>query len=305
MAQHPFSPDVERTAIALAYRPDGLIADRVLPRSRVGRRQFTYTEHDRQSLTLIPNTRIGRKSAAEQIEFGSREIEARAKSYGLSCVIPNDDEQNAPPNNRPSDNAVTALLDLIALDRERRVANLVFGAATYGTNTGTPNTKWSTAATSKPITDLMSARDACVKKPNKLVLGKSVWATLSTHPKVVEAVRGITENGVVSPEQIAQMLGISEVIVGESWADSAPKGKTSVRADLWGKHAAFLHVAADPTVKGGAPTFGLTAEYKGRRVLNRPVTIGLDDGVEYLVGEDVAELIIAPDLGYLLTDVIA
>ena len=96
MANFPFSPDVERTAIAIAYRPDGMIADRVLPRTPVGKRQFTYTKHDRQSLTLIPDTRIGRRSSANQVEFGSEDVEASVQSYGLTTVVPNDDERNAP-----------------------------------------------------------------------------------------------------------------------------------------------------------------------------------------------------------------
>lgn len=305
MANFPFAPDVERTAIAIAFRPEGMIADRVLPRASVGKRQFSYTVHDRKSLTHIPDTRIGRRSSANQVEFGSADVEASTSPYGLTTVIPNDDERNAPEGNKPSDTAVISLMGLIALDRERRVAEKVFGAATYGANTSAPAKKWSAYADSNPIADLKLARDACLKKPTKLVLGKEVWASLSTHPRIVEAIRGITENGLVTEAQLAQMLGVDEVIVGETWHDAAPKGKDAQRTFLWGKNAAFLHVSPHPAVRGGSPTFGLTAEFGGRRVLNRQVTIGLDGGVEYLVGEDLCELITAPDLGYLLTSVIA
>lgn len=305
MANFPFSPDVERTAIVLAHRPEGMIADRVLPRAKVNKREFSYAVHDRKSLTSIPQTLIGRKSAVNQVEFGSQEVQSSVRSYGLSTAIPNDDERNAPAGNKPSDSAVTSLYDLIALDREKRVADIVFAAETYGTNTGTPDTKWSTLATSNPIGDLKAARDACLKKPNKLIIGKEVWSVLCTHPKIVAAVHGITDSGIVREAQIAQLFDVAEVIVGETWHDSAPKGKDAVKSWLWGKHVAFLHVAQNPAANGGSPTFGFTAEYEGRRVLKRAVTMGLQDGIEYLVGEDVRELVTAPDLGYLLTSVIA
>lgn len=305
MANFPFTPDTERTAIAIAYRPEGMIADRVLPRTPIGKRQFTYTVHDRESLTKIPDTRIGRRSSPNQVEFGAGDIEATVASYGLSTVIPNDDEANAPDGAKPSDTAVTSLMDLVALDRERRVAEKVFKAATYGNNTSAPDKKWNDYADSNPIANLTAARDACLKKPNKLVLGKEVWSVLSTHPRIVSAIRGITENGLIAEAMLAQMLGLDEIIVGETWHDAAPRGKGVSRTFLWGKCAAFMHVAQNPAVRGGVPTFGLTAEYQGRRVLRRDVTIGLDGGVEYLVGEDVCELVTAPDLGFLLTEVIA
>ena len=307
MADYPFSPDVERTAIALAYRPEGLIADRVLPRTKVAKRNFTYTVFDRESLMKIPDTRIGRKSQANTVEFGSSEVECHVDPYGLKTVVPTDDDRNAPATCRPSDTAVLSLTGLIHLGREKRVADTVFDASTYGSNTSalSGTSRWSDYANSNPVTDLKAARDACVRKPNKLVLGQSVWSALSTHPKIVQAIYGITSQGIVSKEAVAQMLGVDEIIVGDSWHDDAPKGKGANRTYLWGKCAAFLHFAPVPTLKGGAPSFGLTAEYKGIRTQSRPVTLGNDGGTEYQVGEDLAEVIQSQDCGFLLTSVVA
>ena len=311
MATSPFVQDVERTAIALAYRPEGLIADRVLPRVPVGKKQFTYTVFDQKSLTSIPNTAVGRLSAPNRVELGSVDIPVTVKDYGLSSVVINDEEGNAPANNKPSDAAVLALTDLIALDREQRVAREVFPgdadgrSASYGSNVDTPATEWSTPASSDPIGDLLKARDLCLSQPNKLVLGKQVWATLATHPRVVSAIRGITEDGVATKEQLAALLDIEEILIGRSWKDAARKGHAVNRAWLWGKHAAFLCVSANPSVRGGSASYGLTGEHQSRRVMSREVTVGLNGGVEYLVGEEVAELITAPALVSLLYDVIA
>lgn len=307
MADYPFTPDVERTAIALAYRPEGLIADRVLPRTKVAKRNFTYTVFNRESLMKIPDTRIGRKSQANEVEFGSSEVECHVDPYGLKTVVPTDDDRNAPATCRPSDTAVLSLTGLIHLGREKRVADTVFNAATYGSNTNalSGTGRWSDYANSSPIADLKAARDACVRKPNKLVLGQSVWSALSTHPQIVQAIYGVTSQGIVSKEAVAQMLGVEEIIVGDSWHDDAPKGKGANRTYLWGKCAAFLHLSPTPTLKGGSSSFGLTAELNGLVVKSRAVTIGLDDGTEYLVGEDLAEIIQAPDCGFLLTSVIA
>ena len=65
----PFTPSTEMTAIALAYRNTRLIADEVCPRSTVGKKNFKYTVFNTAERFTVPETRIGRKSAPNQVEF--------------------------------------------------------------------------------------------------------------------------------------------------------------------------------------------------------------------------------------------
>nr|MDC2855434.1 hypothetical protein [Ningiella sp. W23] len=49
----PFTPDVEQTAIAIAYRNRALVADTLAPYSPVGLRNYKWTEYKKaKSLPL-------------------------------------------------------------------------------------------------------------------------------------------------------------------------------------------------------------------------------------------------------------
>ncbi|WP_230459894.1 hypothetical protein, partial [Sansalvadorimonas verongulae] len=71
-------------------------------------------------------TLVGRKGRPNVVEFGGTEKSAFVQDFGLDDEIPQQDIDNANNTNfDPRGNAVELLSELIALDREKRVADLV------------------------------------------------------------------------------------------------------------------------------------------------------------------------------------
>ena len=70
----PFTPNTEQTAIAIAYRNTGFIADQVMPYATVGLREYKWAEHVKDEKFTLADTKIGRKASPNQVEF-SIEIE--------------------------------------------------------------------------------------------------------------------------------------------------------------------------------------------------------------------------------------
>ena len=128
----PFPITAALTAIAIAYRNPRLIADEVLPRVPVGLQVFKYRKFALADGFTVPDTKVGRTSKPGQVEFGFTEVEASTKDYALDDPIPNADIENAPQGYDPVGRATENITDLIALDREIRVAAAVFNAANYG-----------------------------------------------------------------------------------------------------------------------------------------------------------------------------
>ena len=68
------------------------------------------------------------------MEFGATEDASFVKDYGLDSVIPNDDIIQAAAggtNYNPVNHTTEVLTDLILLDREKRVADIVFDENNY------------------------------------------------------------------------------------------------------------------------------------------------------------------------------
>lgn len=322
MAQAPFVVQPQLTAITLAYRNSGFIADAVMPRVEVASESFKYSQYTTADAFTIPDTRVGRKSAPNQIDWSATESTASTQDYALDAPIPGADlvkaqSAMAVAGAMPIDPRyrVTELLtDQIALDREQRVANLVFNAATYpaaNKTTLSGTSQWSDT-TSDPISAILTALDIPLIRPNVLVLGQAVWTKLRMHPKVTAAIypAGGNATGGATPaarRALADVLEIEDVLVGASWYNSAKPGQTASMARLWGKFAAALYRA--PVLAGPKETmtFGFTAQFGPRiagTIINDP-DIGMRGGERVRVGEAVKELVVASDAGYLWSAAVA
>nr|WP_320132337.1 major capsid protein [uncultured Holophaga sp.] len=312
MAKKPFVADPYLTGITTAFRnpSTALIADLVLPRVKVGKEEFGYNTFPTEDAFTLPDTRVGRTSKVNQVEFSAARVTSQTNDYGLEDPIPYKDIDNAQGSGYdPEARATEVLTDLILLDREVRAANAVFSLDSYASSNRTTLTgvsQWSDTTNSDPVTALETARDAMLLAPNMLVLGKAVWTALAKHPAVVEACLGsASTKGRVTRQMLADVLEIPQIIVGEGWVNTARKGQTASMARAWGKHAAMLYVNPVADTERGI-TFGITAQF-GDRVAGRreDPEIGLDGGTVIRVGERVKELVIANTTGYFFKNAIA
>ena len=143
-----------------------------------------------------------------------------------------------------------------------------------------------------------------------MVMGREAWSKISSHPKIVNAVKGnVTNAGIITREQFVELFageGITQLLVGEGWYNTGKPGQNPALARAWGKHIAMLHLNPMAGVEGGGITFGMTAQYGGRisgRIEDQDV--GLQGGVRIRTGERVKELVIAKDVGYLIQNAVA
>jgi len=318
MSTTAFQVNPELSAVAIGFKnPDvTLIADIVLPRITKGGKKFAYTKYTAADAYTIPSTKVGRKSDPTMVDFGGTLIYDECVDWGLDDLVPNDEikaweAMPKPATGGPVSPLVKStklLTSLVQLDREQRVANLVFNAGSYsGTQQATLSgtSQWSDYTNSNPLTALMTALDSCIVRPNKLVLGQATWTGLRQHPKIVQAIYGSAASaGVVSKEALASLLEIDEVIVGAGFVNTATKGQTATYNRLWGKHAALIYVSKD-AADADQPTFGFTAQFEDPIAAVMPSTKGLRGGQQLRVGESVKEVIAAQEVGYFFQNAVA
>lgn len=318
----PFTVDPKLTAIAIGYRnpASALIADDVMPYVPVGAEKFGWTEYDLAEAFNVPDARVGRRGRVQQLEFGGAEKSDEVEDYGLESPIPYSDiEAAAEARSRristfdPEAHATMMLTDTIANIREVRVAGLVHNPASYDparrvTLAGAD--QFSDYANSDPIGVIKTGIEGTlIFPPNTMAMGRAVWSKLSSHPKIVNAVKGnLTSEGIVTRQQFAELFsgeGITKILVGDAWYNTARPGQAANLARAWGNHISLLHLNTVANPQGGGITFGFTARY-GTKISGRieDKDVGLQGGVRIRTGERVKELIVAKDVGYFIQNAV-
>jgi hypothetical protein len=305
MSSTPFPLLPYLTSIAVNYQNRQLIADRVLPRVPVGKQLFRYYKYSINDAFTIPDTKVGRVSAPSRVEFGAQNIDSSTTDYALDNPIPQIDVVNAEGTPfDPEAHGTEVTTDLILLDREVRVASLVFNANNYAAaNKVTLTNPWSDKTNGDPIGDITTALNSMVMRANRMVVGNVVATALQTHPEILKAFyKNLGDAGIVPIDFVATLFGLDGIDVGAGWLNTAKPGQTASVSRVWGKFAA-LYVQNGLANTAGGLTFGFSAQF-GTRIAGRinDPDMGMRGGTRIRVGESLAEIITAPDLGYFFTN---
>jgi hypothetical protein len=163
--------------------------------------------------------------------------------------------------------------------------------------------QWDDFTNSNPLSEILTKFDSMLMRPNKMVFGQAVWTKFRQHPRIVEAVKatgaGLGAQGMVTRQQVADLLEIQEVLVGSGWVNGAKKGLAASYARCWGKFAAALYT--EPVTGTEVTTFGFTAESGGGMRARDwfDEKVGVDGAQVVQVVDTVKEVLPADDLGYL------
>lgn len=299
----PIPVNPELTGIAIAAPVPGMIADQVMPEFPVSSERFSYNEYPVEQGLTVPDTKVGRTSAVQRVEFGAVEREARTEDHGLEDPVPVTD---ATANSGVDPEAMAAEMtsQLVTLAREIRVAGIVFAADTYlaaqrTVYNGTDAKGWWDPAVDA-LEEIEEARDAMLVAPNTLTLGQSTWAALRRNPAMVKAARSVnsTGEGRLSIDEVREILEIEHIHVGRSVMNFAKPGQDASIARVWGGHASLSFT--EHVVKSSkAYTFAATARLTGKQAFRYfDEKVGLEGANVIRVGERVKELVMAQQAGW-------
>lgn len=301
MSRSPYPIDPALTAIAIAYKNAEYVADMVMPRIPVGKQKFTFLSYAADQFFNVPETLVGRRSKPNEVSLEATEVTDSTDDHALDGGVPNSDIENADERYDPLGDEIAYIMELVSLRREKRVADLVFTAATY--DAGLRETLAGAAQFSDPASDpiakISDALNLPLMRPNQLVFGQTGWGKFRRHPAIVEACLGTgADRGIVKREQVAELFEVAEVIVGSARGNSAKRGQAPAMTGLWGNHLAMTYKAPVPQAKG-AVTFGGTFEFGAREAYQwEERNMGMRGGIACRAGESVKERVVAGQAGY-------
>lgn len=324
----PYPFDAVRTAIVMSYRVNDMIADQVLPPTpQLLSPKFAYTKWEKDDAFKLPDARLGRKGKPGAVEFSGSQINDECEHYGLSDFVPQEDIDKAEVNLQqggvitdPVDHASLGITHSLKLLREKRVADAVFNTANYDADYRAAvagGSRFDDAA-SDPWGLLETAKTAMLNPPNIVVFGQEAWSKFRQHPKVLKAVHGNDgDSGLARRKDVADVLEVSQILVGRSRIDNAAPGQDANLIRAWGKFVALLYIdgvggsmPGQSEMAVGAnmerPSFGFTAVYKPLGVYtSMQGSRGIAGATEVVVRESCKEIISGGDgFGYLLSTVV-
>lgn len=306
MSNAPFVTDPIRTAITLAYANRAFVADAVSPRAPVGAEEFTWTSYNKEDRFTIPDTKVDRKGKLNQVEFGGSEEASITADYGLEDVIPQKDiDAAARTNFDVLGNSAELLTELVMLEREQRVAGIYHDVTNYPLNESlAAGDKW-TAATGKPLDQIMDALEVPFMRPNVMVINSAALLALRRNEQILQSYHGnVATEGMVPVSYLRDLLEMDEIIVGRARYNSANKGQAMTLTELWTDNCALIYRNSSAMPSKGL-TFGLTAQFGSRIARSkRDDDVGLRGATVQQVGESVKELVLADDCGYMIEGVL-
>lgn len=306
MTMRPFPVSIEHLALVIGFRNPSLIADTILPYETVTSEMFKYVKLRLADSFTLPDTKVGRKSTPNKVDFAASETTDSVESFGLSDFVPQSDIEATVSNYDPLQRSLLGIMDLILLDREKRVCDLVTNPANYSKNkTVLANSEKFKATGGNAYGVISDALTAMLVKPNNLVFGAKLWNYLSKDPSLVTAVYGkALEGKKLKRTELAELFEVDTISIGQSFVNSAAKGKTPELVQCWGDDMLFFHKNTNANIQSGG-TFGFTARWKDRIAETEyKKEVGLTGGYEVWAGEKVKEVIASEAHGYLIKNCI-
>lgn len=310
----PFAPSAELTAIAIAYRNPAytLIADQVMPRvnPKLTKKEFTYLVYNLADGYTVPDLSVGRLGTPGNASTMATELPGKVEDFALDYPVPQDDiDQAKGTRTNPLGFATEFTTNLVNLGREMRVAAKTFSAASYAagnveTLAGTD--QFNDLVNSDPVEVVLDMLGRPVMRPNRLTFGQSVWSVFRRHPALMKAIFPNGNGaGMATREQVAELFEVKEVLVGESFVNASRKGQAANLQRVWGNHIAGHFI--DPTANNQqGVTWGMTLQYGDRSAGTvQDGSIGARGGQRARVIDSVAELVTAPEVGFLIQNAIA
>jgi len=302
--------DVPLTNVAIAYRPEGMIADLIAPIVSVPKQSGTYweflaadafrTQQDLRSPGALPNL------LTKDISSGT----FFAKNYALRDVIPYEDIENADAGTviTARNMRAEAIKDKLMLNAELRVANQVTSGSNVGSYSATASS-WAGAG-ADPVADvntgINNVHDLTGIRPNSIVMGNYAWRLFREHSTVIGRVFGDVDKGqsarMVSRQQAAALFEMERFLVGGGYINTADEGLTMSLSQIWNDNCLAYYAPMQPRID--KPSFMYAMRWAKVMAMQAEVhQLPRQKGEEIHLGYYQDEKLTGASLGFLITGV--
>jgi hypothetical protein len=242
--------DTPLSNLVVSRRPDGFIADQLVPVTTVGKQTGVYYTYDHLESRQheVDLTARAPDTESRKVHFTVSSNTYSVKNYALGTTIPVEDVANADDVLDWANTQALFLADRIQFDFEKRVAALARASTSVHTVTNVA-TAWSNRTGSRPFDDLVDIienyRQVSGTKPNRVIIPETIMSKLRANDQFRDILYG-DRGGLVSAEQIASLIGVDQVLVPMSQVNTFGETETingsASLADVWGDQVILANV---------------------------------------------------------------
>lgn len=298
------------STIAQGYQNSEFIASALFPTVPVSLRGGNVITFGKEAFMLYGSQRAPGENT-RRVKFGYAGAPYALVDYSLEGLVPVEVEQEAAngPGIELGASAVAQVSAIMALRLEKASADIARTAASYGSGnkvTLSGTAQWSdfTNGVSDPVKDVTTAKEAIRaatgKRPNTMVMGALVFASLTQHPKILDRMK-YTGRDVATPELLASLFGVARVLVG----DGIYSNDAGTFADIWGKDVVLAYTEVGDVRSNGLPSYGYTYQLSGYPQVEEAYMDRNAKSWIYPVTRVEAPVMAAASAGYLITNAVA
>jgi hypothetical protein len=250
---HDLHIDQHLSNVAIGYRPEGFIADMIAPIVDVDKQSNSYVIWSRADRLRRRETQRSPGGYANRIEQRVSSDTYFAKNYALASPVTIEDRENADPIFVQGivEGRTELVMDGLLLDWEVRVASQVTSGSNVGSYSAV-SSAWD--GSGDPLGDINTAIDnvhySTGKMPNRVVFGVEAWKSFRRDSNVRDLIFG-SDNGGGYPNtnQVAQLLDIDNVMVGDVWENTAEEGLAESLDSIWGDNVLVYYAPDNPNTQ--------------------------------------------------------
>lgn len=296
------------TSAAQGYKNAEFVGTKLFPRVPVSQRGGKVITFGREDFRLYATGRTPGTNT-KRVQFGYAGSAFALEQHALEGVVPFElmEEANAVPSIDLGSGAVRKTQNIIGLRLEYAQATLATTAANYGADnkkTLSGTSQWSDYANSDPIKDVQTGisavRAKIGKRPNVVAMGAAVFDVVKYHPKVIDRIK-YTGRDNATPELLASLFGVEEVVVGDAVYEDA----SGALVDVWGKNVVIAYTKVGTVADQGEPSYGYTYGLQGYPAVEVPYQDRNAKSWAYPVTDEVQPVIAGADAGYLISAAVA
>jgi hypothetical protein len=257
-----FHIDSYLSGLLIGYRPRNFIADQILPVVPVNKQSNVYAKilKDDWFRNEVADRAPG--TLANEIGYKVSSDTYFCPNYEFRHGIPIETINNADQPHAPAQRGAEFIVDKLMLNYEIRTEDTI----TTGVGSTSTPTTWGDFNNSDPMTDIEVAQEAIRSTtgyvPNTAIIPRKVFLKLRRHPDIVQRVfPGAGIGGTVNVAQMADLFGVSKILVPETIKNTATEGAANAFTDVWSTHVSLLYVDPNPGLM--TPTFGIAFRWNG------------------------------------------
>lgn len=259
------------TNISLGYPNAGFVGEALFPSVPVKKQSDKYYVFGREAWGLEPGSDV-RAPGTEANEIPGLAVSLSpyfAVEHALQIAVTDEERENADSPLTPDRDGTELVTQKLLLGREIAIKDKVTTVANFATGhsvTLSGTSQWSDFTNSNPITDVLTGRlqihSALFVEPTVMIMPYRVMSTLEEHPDFIDRIK-YSERAIITPELIATLFGIRNIVVPSVGYNSARMGATAALGYLWGKDVVMAYVPERPGMKIPAFGYEFTWTYSG------------------------------------------